>query len=118
LVSLNIEGYGFEIETSSRLFKLSADTSQERVQWIEAIKPFVEQGLIANIIKVSKMVSFFFLYFLFLFTDPNLHLLLFSKEETPLVILKERRSLELWVPPFLPQNLKNHPKQRQERDPT
>jgi len=36
------------------MYKFAGETEQERIQWIEAIKPFVEKGLLANLIKARK----------------------------------------------------------------
>lgn len=48
------EGFVFALSTPGRVYKFSAPTESERVQWIEAIKPFVEKGLLANLMKASK----------------------------------------------------------------
>jgi len=36
------------------MYKFAGETEQERIQWIEAIKPFVEKGLLANLMKARK----------------------------------------------------------------
>jgi len=50
-------GFIFALSTPGRMYKFAASTEAERVQWIEAIKPFVEKGLLANLMKASKRTT-------------------------------------------------------------